>query len=56
MEPRREQLKTSTLNSGEHTKPVERIAQAVMRVRPFRIEQLEDRIAPVHCTAAVNKA
>jgi hypothetical protein len=46
MEPRREERKTPTPNPGESKKLEEPTAPAVTLVRPFRIELLEERIAP----------
>ena len=46
MEPRREEQKIPTASPVECKKPAELTALAVTLVRPFRIELLEERIAP----------
>jgi hypothetical protein len=46
MEPRREQQTALPPSSGKHTKREELIAPAIRLERPFRIERLEERIAP----------
>jgi hypothetical protein len=48
MEPRRDERKASTPTSGERPKSTERMAPVVTLERPFRIEWLEERIAPAY--------
>jgi hypothetical protein len=46
MEPRREEPQAPMPCPGERQTPEERPAPAVRLVRPFRIERLEERLAP----------
>ncbi len=46
MEPRREEPQAPTPSPGEPQTPEERIAPTVRQVQPFRIQRLEERVAP----------